>query len=518
MKRSKYLLDFDIVLLQSIVFYIVLAILLLPHYQYQINQDGVSYISIAQKYILHDFHNAINGYWGPLLSWLLVPFLFAGFEPLLSVKLLSLIIGVMTIIQSNSLIKILKINKLLRNVLLYLISVIVIYFALLVITPDLLFVCLALAYINTILDSSYINGKYAGIISGIFGAGLYFTKSYGFPFFIVNFFIVNLIFYLRIKNKHNRDRILSNFISGIVVFFLISTCWISIISNKYGQLTIGTAGSYNHAKIGPQSLGSPIHYMGLLDPPNNTAISISEDPSYLKIQSWSIFNSVSSFKHQIKNILKNTYRIISILNEFSLLSLALLSMAVVYLLEKGKRIFTDNIFFLVVSLVVLFSGYALVLVTSRYIWLSNILILIIGAKLLDLLFQRTLFKQISKIILIVIFVVSFLVGPLICLYCNFDTGKDIFNLNSKISYLNINGRIASNGEWSKSLYLSFYNGWQYFGEKGKLTELELETELENKMINYFFVWKPSEEKINFVERYEEVTDGKMDEFRIYKLK
>lgn len=518
MKRGKYLLNFDIALLQSIVFYAILAILLLPYYQHQINPDGVSYISIAQKYLFHDYHNAINGYWGPLLSWLLLPFLFVGFEPLISVKLLSLTIGVMAIIQSNSLMKILEISRLLRKVLLYLIAFIVINFAFSTITPDLLFVCLALAYINIVLNPSYINNKYAGVIGGVLGVGLYLTKSYGFAFFIVHFFVVNLIFYLRTQNRDNRSGILNNFVSGIVVFSLISACWISIISNKYGQLTIGTAGSYNRAIMGPQSSGQPIHYVGLLDPPNNTAISIWEDVSYLRIRSWSTFDSIDSLKHQIKNTLKIIYRIISMLGAFSLLSLAILSMTVVYLLEKGKRIVTDNIFYLVISLVVLFSGYALLLIESRYIWLGNILIIIMGARLLDLLFQRILLRQIARMALIVIFVVSFSLQPLKELYGNLNTGKNIFNLNNKISCWNINGRIASNGQWSNSLYLSFYNGWQYYGEKGKLEESQLETELENKTIDYYFVWKPSEEKVSFLEQYEEITGDRIDELRIYKLR
>jgi hypothetical protein len=540
MKRRKYLLDFDLALLQSIVFYILLAILLVPHYQYQINPDGVNYISIAQKYMHLDYPNAINGYWGPLLSWLLVPFLFLGLKPLLAVKLLSLIIGAVTIIQSNSLIKKFTIDGSLRNVLLYLIAVIVIYFSLIVITPDLLFLCLSLAFINIVLDSSYINSKYAGVISGALGSGLYLAKSYGFPFFIVNFFIVNLIFYFRIKNRHNRARILSHFIAGIVVFSLISTCWIAIISNKYGQLTIGTAGSYNHAIIGPQFSGIRL---GLNEPSNNTAISFGEDPSYLKIQSWSIFDSISSLKYQMKIALNNVYRIIYYLAGFSVLSLVLLAIAAVYLLMKGKQMVTDNIFFLIVSLVILFSGYAMISVENRLLWLSDILIIIIGAKLLDLLFKKILLKKISKIILIGIFVTSFALPPLIKLYCSLDTGKDIFDLNNKINYLNIHGRIASNGTWKQyqtSLYLSFYNGWQYWGnpdlvfrgeryippsgpipqdgEREKLGELELKTQLENKMIDYYFVWKPFDEKMKFLDRYEDITDGRLDELRIYKLK
>jgi hypothetical protein len=33
--------------------------------------DGLAYIDVARAYLHHDWHTAINGYWGPLYSWLL---------------------------------------------------------------------------------------------------------------------------------------------------------------------------------------------------------------------------------------------------------------------------------------------------------------------------------------------------------------------------------------------------------------------------------------------------------------
>ena len=58
-------------LILALATYMILGIILLPHYQYVINADGFSYVTIAQKYAHGDFSNAINGYWGPLISWLL---------------------------------------------------------------------------------------------------------------------------------------------------------------------------------------------------------------------------------------------------------------------------------------------------------------------------------------------------------------------------------------------------------------------------------------------------------------
>jgi hypothetical protein len=166
----------------------------------------------------------------------------------------------------------------------------------------------------------------------------------------------------------------------------------------------------------------------------------------------------------------------------------------------------------------LWSGYLPLLVRSRYIWLSNILILITGAKLLDLLSQKYLFSRIVQTILIVIFAASFAITPAQQLYYQRGTGKDISDLNNKISYLNIHGRIASNSLWGKSLYLAFYNDWKYYGVKGRLSNLQLERELENKLIDYYFVWEPFGKDNKLVEKYEEITGGRIDGLRVYQIK
>src|SRR5438876_2772461 len=78
--------------------YCCLGIPLFPLYQFQVNPDGGSYINIAHLYAIGDFHDAVNGYWAPLISWLLVPFLLVNFQPVFAYQLLSLIISFFTFI------------------------------------------------------------------------------------------------------------------------------------------------------------------------------------------------------------------------------------------------------------------------------------------------------------------------------------------------------------------------------------------------------------------------------------
>lgn len=80
-----------------LITFLISGFSLIGNYQYLNGADGMSYISIAKLYISGDYANAINGYWGPLFSWLLIPFFYLfGSEPLKALylaRILSLIIG-----------------------------------------------------------------------------------------------------------------------------------------------------------------------------------------------------------------------------------------------------------------------------------------------------------------------------------------------------------------------------------------------------------------------------------------
>src|SRR5688572_4382331 len=80
-------------LLMIFVLYFLAAAWAVSAYRYQINPDAISYISIAQKYLAGDFGAAINAYWSPLYSWLLMPFLAIGIPALLATKVLTVFLG-----------------------------------------------------------------------------------------------------------------------------------------------------------------------------------------------------------------------------------------------------------------------------------------------------------------------------------------------------------------------------------------------------------------------------------------
>jgi len=260
--------------------------MLFKYYQYIITSDSISYISIAQKYAIGDVSNAINGYWGPLISWLLIPFsLFGSTKMYLvhSAKILNLIIGFFTLIGVKFLFSKFLSDEKLTNIILFALIPSVLYFAFYKFTPDLLIVCILLFYLGVLFDPKYSFRLQNGFACGVLGALAYFSKSYAFVFFICHFIIFNIFFYFHEIDNEKRNKVKKNFILGLTVFLALSGIWIGLISDKYDKITIGTSGTYNQAVLGPESEGHPPLYQGLFEPPNKSAISAWEDPSYFKI-------------------------------------------------------------------------------------------------------------------------------------------------------------------------------------------------------------------------------------------
>ena len=61
---------------------------------HQLNPDAVAYMRIAGYYAGGQWDLAVTGYWGPLLSWLMVPLLKAGMAPLVAARVVMALSGV----------------------------------------------------------------------------------------------------------------------------------------------------------------------------------------------------------------------------------------------------------------------------------------------------------------------------------------------------------------------------------------------------------------------------------------
>jgi hypothetical protein len=511
-------------LILSLAIYLIIGILLINHYQYILNSDGISYISIAKNYLNGNFADAVNGYWGPLFSWLLTPFLFFGSAPLYilySTKVLSLIIGFFTMIGIRLLIHQFEMERTAETIILFSLIPAVLFFSFNVITPDLLVTCILIYYLYYIFSPEYSSKLLNGFLCGLLGSLAYLSKSYALTFFLAHFILFNLIYYFKAITKTEKRKILKNLFLGLTVFFIISGAWIGLISAKYGEVTIGTTGSYNYALVGPQSQGQhPMGYQGLLKPPNNNAISVWEDPSYIKINSWNPLTSWDYFKYQMNIIWNNIFNIMNIIESFSVISILVIIGSIWFIIKsRDTSASRSKIIYLLITIVLYSAGYSLVLVIPRYLWLIFILIILMGGYLINLLFKNNLINNSMKKILLILLVFSFIITPINGLINGYNAEENIYQLGNilKNNY-NLDGNIASNAEWEITTYSVYYAGGKYYGQtKENTTFNELKKELSDNNINYYLVWGNSKENVYLSRCFKEITNNKIEGLKIYKI-
>ncbi len=500
--------------------YVVLALGLVGFYRYQLGPDGVPYISIAEKYAAGDWQNAVNGYWGPLISWLLVPFLLLGLPALLSTKLLTLCIGFFAIIGLRRMLDRFELSDSLRRAILLSSVIIVLEFALWIFTPDLLLSCILLYYFSIVFRGDYPGGARKGSLCGMIGALAYLAKAYAVPFFLCHFTIMNVLHYLASPESKKRKTVIRSFVLGVVVFVVLVSPWVYTISSKYDTVTVGMGGRYSWRVVGPESKGQAVVSLGFLVPSNETAISGWEDPCTIEMPAWSPFESRANLLHAVRNVLRNVKRIMMVCASFSVLSAAILfGYVLLCAVPLKKGMFRQAAIYPLMTVVLYAGGFLIYLVESRYLWPLCFLLLPMGGHLLHRLLKSDFFDPLRTKIAIGVFVLSFIAIPLAQLIRDMNVGKDLYLISRTLDeHCEIKGRVASNMNWSETLKVSYHLNLRYYGvPKPGAGEKELEAELRKHGIEFFFVWDEEGEEISFLSEHEEVTGGKVAGLRVYRM-
>lgn len=494
--------------------YFIAGIILFEYYRYNLNVDGVSYITVAEKYLSGNFKDAINGSWGPLLSFLLLPLLALGINSLFALKLIVFLSGFGVLFVSKKYLDLFELELLVRNIALFTLSVITLYFAFWVVTPDILVVLFLLMYYLLLFSQSYKTNTNMGFLIGTIAGIGYLTKHYLFPFFLLHFFIFNILFFYRSKE---RKTILINFISALLIFITISGVWIYLLSNKYGYPTIGTSAVSGLALNNPDKSGTHIANLakGLLPPVNETALSVWEDPSYLTFEKWSPFTSWDNFIHQ-------SGITFSLSVELGMFFLFFAPFIILIFFVKPSITFKNKYFlYSLLSIALYSSGYLLTIVESRYIWINYILVFTASVYLMQQFLQSYNFSKTLKVLLLICFFIANAAFPVYALSTKFNNYKETHTISSKMeNTFNFNGDFASDEKWTESIFVSYYTNNRYFGElfNKKVTDRSL-AELSKYNISYLIFWNPENWK-KLDNRYKVVYTDSVNELKIkiYDLK
>jgi hypothetical protein len=343
-----------------------LACLWSPH---QINPDATAYFTIAEKYARFDFH-AINGYWGPLFSWLLVPFVWLGIGLDAAARGLSVVAAVAMI---GLLYSFWRSRGLSRATSVSLCTVLAALFAGWVLlgatSPDMLFTFLVVLFAVRLDRFLVVSSVRSGVGLGCIGAAMYFAKGFGFYLFLAAALGIALWRWWQAGRRRAVRQIAPMFLS----FVVLVAPFILVLSLKYHQPTINTTGSYVHLAFGPATQGGqPMLTSGPLAPPNSSATTVWEDPTLLLplMPDWNPFGSRDNFSYfWNKTIVRNIDATLTALHDAgALIAAAAMLLALGCLVRGPGRTFRREFTLLASLSLVMVGGYALVLTEPRYLW------------------------------------------------------------------------------------------------------------------------------------------------------
>ncbi len=471
----------------SIGVYILLFIFCLPFYRYVFDVDAIGYIGAAKQYIAGNYQLAINGYWPPLHSWIILPFIKMGLLPEDAFKYSNGLIAMGSLYALHLLLHKIELTDRLKASILFTSIVIFLHFTFYELAADLLLVFLLLLLFNLVMQKGFYSSVYMNMIAGAIGALAFFAKSYAFPFFILYFILLHLCF------NPNGIKKFYYIIAGLFVFFIISFPWIYLLHWKYGEWMIAHGkNNFGYWDIKVRDLSGPL----LIAPPYKGSPAIWEDPWKIEKLNFKNIQLSALVLHQIRIILFNIQQWLKCIHDLSFLSSGILFVSCIFYIKEKSQFWL----FLLISVFSLSVGYLVFHMETRFIWALTFLLLIAGSMLLSKLLSTLKVYNWQKEIVWLIFFGSFLLEPVNGLKDNLFVNRDIYKTAETVKNQSIQGSFTANKKQGESILIAYLSNNSYYTViKPTFSTEELIADLDQHQIRYyFFYYESQQEKEGFL--------------------
>ncbi len=503
--------------------YVFCCVLLLPLYINYIDAaDAIQYLELSREYAGRGFQN-VSSYWSPLLSVLLIPFVHAKLNLVAGMKIIQCLASLyiysfsLHSLQQNQPTRILRIAYAIT------LAILLLSYALLWGTPDLLFLALLLKTITVISGKKEKSRLPQWLVLGILGALLYFTKAIGFYVFIV----LCLIFAVMKYREEKKGVIFLHLVAAFLTFLLLLSPWVYAISKQEGKLNIGTAADYNRNILSPAlnpdvygELQHPMSKDTLIAAPSGYSSSWISPDKYT-IKKWQPLEGKENLHWYKKIVWRNLQSIRSFYFGADAGLFLLLGMVLLLLFTNRPQLFTllkayKN--YLLVALV-LTMGYSLIFVQPRYLWWNEWLILLLAAGVIHIIYH---WHKAAGILLLILTFGTAIYQPLKELYIHSLEGKEIKTLaeNNKISGNIITLHSALKDDYTVGTAIAYYSGSQYLGrlDLAKRNAAQLMQQLNIHQVNWIIAMENKLILSLYGELLEEVSVDGQQGIHLYKVK
>lgn len=246
------------------------------------NIDGISYMSIAKQYAEWHWADAVNGYWSPMVSWLMAPLIaigvgqttaFAVVNTLSSVAVLAMGAWLLLRTTGNGWTAGWSIAAttplMMANVSLQ--------------TPDTLVLVWCLGFLWALLAAdrawhgSIRRIVLTGVLLGAVCALGYCTKAFLVPVFLVVVPVWAVVRWFQDRPEARERRSVLLPVVALVAVVLVSAPWVVALSVKFGGVEVGSSLTVNVSGKFSDSSGKDADEYRIPTPPNARAVSPNED-------------------------------------------------------------------------------------------------------------------------------------------------------------------------------------------------------------------------------------------------
>lgn len=422
------------------LFAVLILGIIYPYYQYYIDPDGTSYLTISKWYASGEYSKAINGYWSPWACWLTAVLIKQHIAAIPASVIVNAVGGLGFLFISQSFFLLLGVNRTFQWVFNLTLAAFLPYAVFWQSFDDLWECFFLLASLRVMLTNEYKSSALLWLLNGFIGALAYFAKAYSFPFFILNTFCCGF-FLVKAQERKNRLRWVVMSIVPVVVMLICSSPWIYLLHQKYGLWTTSTAGSLNMSwyLVGHQFWKADIAY--LVPPPYADAPYYWVDPYLTNGNTPHFWNSFYLFGLQLARIVYNTLKFIGSMLQLSVFFPFIFIRALLIVFSQKARVYlTTKTTVATLSFLLFPLAYFLINFESRYIWYMLPIGMAIGA----LAIQHYNLSAKRLRLVIVLTVISFLLFPAFKYVYMFNEGRAEYELANKLRSADVKGGFTAN--------------------------------------------------------------------------
>lgn len=327
-----------------------------------LNTDAVAYVQLAAHYAEGRFKLAISGYWGPMISWLMVPVLMLGGSWQLAARSVMVLSGLVFVAGTLRLWRRLGLPPAWRVVGSVLGVAGATGWSVSAIAPDLLLSGWVALAVSELVSREWPVSKGGCVRAGWWWGLAYLTKAIALPLAVVSIPVIWAGWWYqtgRGRSMHQAAVGRVGLVRTLGVLAVVSLPWITVLSVTYGGVVFSTSGRIAHAVVGPGD-GDRYHpFARTFHDPGVGRLTAWEDPSRMEYRYWSPFESRGAFEHQLRVIREHAMTELRLLGSLDGLLLGLVGVVVAAWrgFFRVERSLVDRAWMPGVVLVVLCGGY-----------------------------------------------------------------------------------------------------------------------------------------------------------------